>query len=52
MKLIFKKIILHNFLSFAHSEIDLNDKSYCLVNGINNCPLDNALSNGSGKSSI
>lgn len=48
---IFKKVILHNFLSYGHSEFDLRDKNYCLVRGINNCPLDNALSNGSGKSS-
>jgi len=47
----FKKVIIHNFLSYGHAEIDLNDKSYCLVRGINNNPLDNALSNGSGKSS-
>ena len=47
----FKKVIIHNFLSYGHAEIDLNDKSYCLVRGINNNPLDNAISNGSGKSS-
>ena len=48
----FKKVILHNFLSYAHSEVDLQDKNYCLVNGINKCKKDNSLSNGSGKSSI
>lgn len=48
----FKKIILHNFLSFGHSEIELEDKNYCMVKGINKCIRDNSLSNGSGKSSI
>lgn len=51
MKLYFKKLIIHNFLSYAHTELDLTDKGYCLVSGINQCPKDNALSNGSGKSS-
>ena len=51
MKIEFKKIILHNFLSYGHSEIELFNKGYCLVNGINRCPKDNATSNGSGKSS-
>ena len=47
----FSKVILHNFLSYGHSEIDLLDKRYCLVSGINNDKRDNATSNGSGKSS-
>ena len=51
MKIYFEKVIIHNFLSYAHSEIDLRDKGYCLVSGINNYLKDNALSNGSGKSS-
>lgn len=51
MNIVFKKVILHNFLSYGHSEIDLSDKGYCLVRGINNYVKDNALSNGSGKSS-
>jgi DNA repair exonuclease SbcCD ATPase subunit len=52
MNIIFKSIILHNFLSFGHSEINLEDKKYCLVSGINKCSKDNAISNGSGKSTI
>lgn len=52
MKINFNKIILHNFLSFNHAEIDLTNKGYCNVQGINHCQLDNAKSNGSGKSSI
>mgnify|MGYP003294747084 CR=1 FL=1 len=52
MKVSFNKIILHNFISFSHSEVVLNNRDYCLVSGVNNCPLDNTVSNGSGKSSI
>ena len=51
MRITFSKLVMHNFLSYAHTEIDLTDKGYCLVSGINQCPKDNALSNGSGKSS-
>ena len=51
MNIRFIKVKMHNFLSYGHAEIDLTDKGYCLVSGINNCPKDNALSNGSGKSS-
>lgn len=46
----FKNLILHNFGSYAHTEIDLQNRGFCLVSGQNNCPQDNALSNGSGKS--
>lgn len=52
MKIRLKHLILENFLSFGYAEIDLNDRGYVLVNGINNNPTDNATSNGSGKSSI
>ena len=52
MKIDFKSITLHNFLSFGHSEISLDNKGYCLVSGINRCPKDNAISNGSGKSTF
>lgn len=51
MTLYFKKLIIHNFLSYAHTELDLTNKGYCLVSGINQYAKDNALSNGSGKSS-
>lgn len=46
----FEQVILHNFLSYGHAEIDLSNKRYCLVSGINKNPRDNALSNGAGKS--
>lgn len=52
MNVSFNKVIMHNFLSFGHAEIDLNKRNYCMVKGINNCPMDNAVSNGSGKSSF
>lgn len=47
----FKKIIIHNFLSYGHAELDLRDKHYCLVKGENRGLVDNATSNGAGKSS-
>lgn len=51
MRFNFKRVVIHNFLSYGDAEIDLTNRNYCLVRGINNCPLDNAVSNGSGKSS-
>lgn len=46
----FKKIIVHNFGSYGHTELELQNKGFCLVSGQNNYIKDNALSNGSGKS--
>lgn len=46
----FKSLVIHNFLSYGHCELDLTDKHYCLVSGVNNDPRDNAASNGAGKS--
>jgi DNA repair exonuclease SbcCD ATPase subunit len=46
----FKKIIIHNFGSYGHAELDLQNRGFCLVSGQNNCTKDNALSNGAGKS--
>ena len=46
----FEKVILHNFGSYGHAEVDLKNKGFCLVSGQNNYKKDNALSNGSGKS--
>ena len=48
----FKSLILHNFGSYNHAEIDLQNKGFCLVTGENHCIKDNALSNGSGKSML
>lgn len=52
MRYKFKKLELHNFLSFGDATIDLQGKGYCLISGKNNNPSDRALSNGSGKSTI
>ena len=52
MKIKFKKIKLHHFLSFGDAEINLENAGYTLVSGVNNNPLDAAKSNGSGKSTI
>lgn len=48
----FEKIIIHNFLSFGHSELVLNTNGYTAIYGENHNKTDNATSNGSGKSSI
>lgn len=50
MILRFNKVILHNFGSYGHAEVDLQNKGFCLVSGENNYIKDNAKSNGSGKS--
>ena len=46
----FKKVIIHNFGSYGHAELDLQNKGFCLVSGLNLYTKDNAISNGSGKS--
>ena len=52
MNVVFNKIMLHNFLSFGDAEIELNNRGYVFVQGVNENPNDNSLSNGAGKSSI
>lgn len=52
MKFKFEKLIIDNFLSFGHAEVDLKDRGYTLIKGVNRNPKDSAKSNGSGKSSI
>lgn len=52
MKLNFKRVKLENFLSIGQADIDLQDRGFTLIKGINNNPVDLAKSNGSGKSSI
>ena len=52
MNFYFEKIILHNFASYTHSEVDLVEKGFCLVSGRNLYKKDNAYSNGAGKSKI
>ena len=52
MKITFKNICLHNFLSFEDATLKLNDYGYVLIQGQNNNPIDLASSNGSGKSAL
>ena len=52
MHIDFKKLILHNFMSFGHAELIFADDGFIKVTGINENPDDNATSNGSGKSSL
>lgn len=48
----FKNIDINNFLSFGHANVSLDKGGYVLVSGINENPVDNANSNGSGKSAL
>ena len=48
----FKHIIVEGFQSIGRIELDLEDRGFTLVNGVNNCPSDNATSNGTGKTSL
>lgn len=52
MHINFRKLVLHNFLSFGDAELLFNDDGFIKVQGINNNPDDLATSNGSGKSGI
>jgi len=52
MNIIFKKVDISNFLSIGEATVELNNRGYILINGINKCSTDNAQSNGAGKSSI
>ena len=52
MRIHFKNITLHNFLSFVHATLRLDRPGYTLIQGKNNNPIDNAYSNGSGKSAL
>ena len=52
MILTFKNIHIENFLSFGTADLLLDRGNYVLVKGENENPVDNAESNGSGKSAI
>lgn len=52
MHINFRKLTLHNFLSFGDATLDFNDDGFIKVSGINENPDDLAASNGSGKSSL
>lgn len=51
MNITFSNIIINNFLSIGHAEVDLSEQGFILVKGLN---LESGVeqSNGSGKSSI
>lgn len=51
MKINFKQITINNFMSIGQGKISLENRGYTLIEGVNNNLKDNALSNGSGKSS-
>ncbi len=38
----FKKLTIHNFGSYGHVELDLQNRGFCLVSGQNNYIKDNA----------
>lgn len=48
----FNSVILHHFMSYEHVEFDLDRNGYIFISGVNNNEVDNAKSNGSGKSSL
>lgn len=52
MKIQFISLHIHHFLSFNDATIDLSNRGYCLISGINKNPKDAARSNGAGKSTI
>lgn len=52
MHINFRKIKLHNFLSFGDSTLFFEDDGFIRVTGVNESPDDHAISNGSGKSSL
>ena len=52
MNIKFKHLLVEGFLSIGFAEVDLEDRGFVLLNGINNNPDDGTQSNGSGKSSL
>lgn len=52
MNIIFEHLSICNFLSIQNAEIDLNNRGFVLISGINESADDNAQSNGSGKTAI
>ena len=52
MILSIKQVELHNFGSYSDATVELTNRGFCFVSGINNYKKDNSLSNGCGKSKI
>ena len=40
MKIKFQNVKIENFLSIGNAEVDLEDRGYCLITGVNNNPSD------------
>ena len=49
MQVVFSKLVMHNFLSYAHSEYKFDKEGFISVKGYNKNPEDNASGNGAGK---
>lgn len=52
MQVVFSKLVMHNFLSYAHSEYKFDKEGFISVKGYNKNPEDNANSNGGGKTTV
>lgn len=52
MNIQFETLKLSNFLSLGSVEVDLRERGFVLVEGVNKNTIDNARSNGAGKSSL
>lgn len=52
MKIKFEHMTIHNFMSFLDTSISFDECGYILITGTNHNTMDNASSNGSGKSAI
>ena len=52
MQVVFSKLVMHNFLSYAHSEYTFDKDGFISVKGYNKNPEDNASSNGGGKTTV
>ena len=52
MKIEFLNVRIEGFLSIGSAEVNLKNRGFTLISGINNNILDNASSNGSGKSAL
>ena len=52
MKIEFLNVRIEGFLSIGSAEVNLKNRGFTLISGVNNNILDNASSNGSGKSAL
>ena len=52
MKIEFLNVRIEGFLSIGRAEVNLKNRGFTLISGVNNNILDNASSNGSGKSAL